>query len=94
MYKLFVVFFLFSVCTACKNDGPSGRELATEVCECYKKANALATADPQRTREQDACIIRQGEAWEKVKNNKKEADSFNDELADCKRATVSGSMEE
>lgn len=80
---------------ACKgNSEPNGRELANEVCECYRKANALPNEDPRRTLEQDACIIRQGQAWDRVKNYEEQANRFNDQLANCPRAAVSGEVEE
>jgi hypothetical protein len=66
----------------------SGTDLSKEVCECYKKANGLPATDPNRTKEQDACIQKQGEAWKKVKDDKDEADKFNQAIADCSRGII------
>ncbi len=79
---------ILAACSGSQN----GKGLATEVCDCYKKANALPADDPNRSKEQDACIKKQGEAWAKVKDNQDEADKFNDEISKCSRAQIKESI--
>lgn len=79
---------ILSACSGSQN----GKDLANEVCDCYKKANALPADDPNRSKEQDACITKQGEAWAKVKDDKDEADKFNDEISKCSRAQIKESI--
>jgi hypothetical protein len=59
------------------------KSLAKDVCDCYKKANAMDAADPKRSAAQNDCIKKQGEAWDKLKDNQQKADEFNKIIGDC-----------
>ncbi|MBL7748303.1 MAG: hypothetical protein JNM19_12780, partial [Chitinophagaceae bacterium] len=47
------------------------------------KANAMDPSDPKRKEAQDECFKKQGEAWNKVKDDQKKADEFNKVLSVC-----------
>jgi len=68
--------------------GSDGKSLAKEVCDCSKKANAMDAADPKRSAAQNDCLKKQGEAWDKVKDNQKKADEFNKELSECSKEII------
>ncbi len=76
----FIAFlFLLEACGKTK----SGQEIAQEICDCSKKANDLPTSDPSRSAAQADCMKKQGEAWQKVKDDRKQADEFNAVLSKC-----------
>lgn len=81
MKKLLVAFSVAFLFTAC--GGSNAKKLAEEVCNCSEKANALPTTDPNRTLEQNACAKKQMEAWNKVKDNAKDAEEFNKIIGKC-----------
>lgn len=82
MKKAIVLLTAISFLAACgKSKG--GEELGREVCECSKKANALPTTDPNRSKAQADCSVQQGEAWNKIKDKTAEADAFNKVLSEC-----------
>lgn len=87
-------FFLFLISLALFSCGgkASGTDLSKEVCDCYKRANGLPATDPNRSREQDACIQKQAEAWKKVKDDKEESDKFNTAIAECSRGMIQGQV--
>lgn len=92
MKKIILISALAVLSGSC--GGPSnGAALAKEVCDCYNKANALPADDPTREQAQDDCIMKQGEAWSKVKNNREQSDKFNDELSKCRRTQMEKSMD-
>ncbi len=82
MKKLFLFALTFTLLTAC-GKGKSGTEIGQEVCDCSKKANAMDATDPKRAVAQADCAKKQGEAWNKVKDNEKKADEFNKVLGIC-----------
>ena len=73
------VLFLLTIflILACGSKSQSGRKLGEEVCDCSEKANAMDAADPKRPDVQTDCVKKQGEAWDKIKDDQKEADEFN-----------------
>ena len=81
MKKITTLLFTAVLLASC--GGPDGKSLAKEVCDCNKKANAMGAADPKRSAEQAACVIKQGEAWDKVKGDQKKADDFNKAIGEC-----------
>ena len=89
------ILLLFLVAPALFSCGgkASGTDLSKEVCDCYKRANGLPTTDPNRSREQDACIQKQAEAWKKIKDDREESDKFNQAIADCSRGMIEGSVQ-
>ncbi|MBK6826441.1 MAG: hypothetical protein IPG86_06060 [Chitinophagaceae bacterium] len=70
----------------------SGTQIGEEVCECSKKANAMDPADPKRAEAQKDCSVKQGEAWNKVKDDQKKADEFNAVLAKCAEEQIKKSF--
>jgi hypothetical protein len=75
-----LIFVLILVACTQQN---GGKELAKEVCECSKKANALSIDNAYRAKAQSDCSIKQFEAWTKIKDVKKEMDAFNKALSEC-----------
>ncbi len=92
MKYILLLFLVGPVLFSCGKKA-SGTDLSKEVCDCYKRANGLPATDPNRTREQDACIQKQAEAWKKVKDDKEESDKFNQAIADCSRGMIEGSVQ-
>lgn len=82
MKKLVVVLLSVSFLVSC-GKGKSGADIGQEVCDCSKKANAMDATDPKRKEAQDDCMKKQGEAWNKVKDDQKKADEFNKVLSAC-----------
>ncbi|MDZ4795181.1 MAG: hypothetical protein SGI83_12950 [Bacteroidota bacterium] len=82
MKKIFIVALTVTLFTACGNS-KTGKQIGEEVCDCSKKANALDAADPKRSEAQNDCAKKQGEAWNKVKDDQKKADEFNKALSVC-----------
>lgn len=82
MQQLAVSIICVVMLAACgKSKG--GKELAQEVCDCSKKANAMPVTDTGRTKAQADCSVMQGEAWTKIKDKPEEADAFNKVLSQC-----------
>lgn len=87
------VFSVAALLSACSGGGNSGADLAKEVCDCYQKANSMDAADPNRTKVQADCFASQGIAWNKVKDNQKEADEFNKIIGDCGKELIKKSVQ-
>ena len=51
-------------------------------------ANAMDAADPKRPGAQADCVKKQGEAWDKIKDDQKEADEFNKVLRERLSAQI------
>jgi hypothetical protein len=77
---------------ACGGKSKTGTQVAQEVCDCSKKANALATSDPDRSMAQADCLKQQGEAWLKIKDDKEKADEFNTGLKKCTSEQINKSF--
>ncbi len=82
MKKIIIAFICFSFLASC-GKSKSAKQLAEEVCDCSKKANALPVSDPQRTMAQADCLNKQGQAWNKVKEDNEKTKEFNKILSDC-----------
>lgn len=82
MKKVFLFALTLSLLTACGN-GKTATQIAQEVCNCSKKANAMDAADPKRTEAQNDCAKKQVEAWDKVKEDLDKASDFNKVLSVC-----------
>jgi hypothetical protein len=82
MKKIIMVLICFSFFIAC-GKSKSPKQIAEEICDCSKKANAMDAADPKRKAAQDDCLKKQGEAWNKVKDDPEKAEEFNKVLSDC-----------
>jgi hypothetical protein len=91
MKKMFIVLLAATCFTAC-GGGNSASKLANEVCDCSKKANAMDAADPKRTEAQNDCAKKQGEAWDKVKDDQKKSDEFNKIIGDCSKEMIKKSF--
>ena len=88
-----ILLFLAAGClNACGSKGKSGADIANEVCDCSKKANALDPADPQRTLAQNDCLKKQREAWEKLKDDPKKSAAFNEGLQKCAEEQLNKSL--
>ena len=72
--------------------GNSASKLANEVCDCYSKANAMDAADPKRAEAQNVCVTKQGEAWEKLKNDEKKSEEFNTIIGNCSKELIKKSL--
>ncbi|MBI5858856.1 MAG: hypothetical protein HZB42_14590 [Sphingobacteriales bacterium] len=93
MKKSMVFLFSTSFIIACgSSDGKDASKLANEVCECYKKANGMDAADPKRASAQDECLKKQGEAWNKIKDDEKRSDEFNKIIGDCGKDMIQKSF--
>lgn len=82
MKKIFMGLLCSIVLLSC-GKAKSGTDLGQEVCDCSKKANAMDAKDPKRAEAQADCLKKQGEAWNKVKDDAKKADEFNKVLSVC-----------
>ncbi len=78
--------------SSCGGGGNSASKLANEVCDCYSKANGMEPSDPKRAEAQNACVTKQGEAWEKLKNDKEKADEFNTIIGNCSKELIKKSL--
>lgn len=83
MRTLFVTISCCALLAACGGKAKSGKELAQEICDCSKKANAMDPADPKRATAQADCMKKQGESWNKIKDDQKKSDEFNATLSAC-----------
>jgi hypothetical protein len=92
MKKWIIVLLAASFFTACGAGGKSPSKLASEVCDCYKKANAMDAADPKRADEQNLCVKMQMENWNSIKDDQKKADEFNKIIGDCGKDMIQNSM--
>lgn len=92
MRKTILVFSAGFLLAACGGKAKTGTQIAEEVCDCSKKANALPTSDPGRSAAQNNCLKQQGEAWLKVKDDKEKADEFNAVLSKCASEQIKSSF--
>lgn len=92
MKKILIVCTSAFLLFACGGKGKSGKQIAEEVCDCSKKANALPTTDSTRTLQQNDCFKQQRAAWDKVKDDKEDADEFNKALAKCAEEQIKKSF--
>jgi hypothetical protein len=88
---LIALIITFSL-ASCGGKGKSGKQIAEEVCDCSKKANALPASDPGRSQAQNDCLKKQQEAWNKVKDDEKRADDFNKQLGVCAEEQIKKSF--
>ncbi|HRE38218.1 MAG TPA: lipoprotein [Chitinophagaceae bacterium] len=93
MKKIITVFSVVALLSACSGAGSSGSDLAKEVCDCYQKANGMNASDPNRAKAQADCMASQGIAWNKIKDNQKEADEFNKIIGDCGKELIKKSVQ-
>lgn len=91
MKKIITVLFLSCFFISC-GKGKSAKQIAEEVCDCSKKANALPTSDPNRSKAQSDCAVKQGEAWNKVKGDVEKAKEFNDVIGKCASEQIKESL--
>lgn len=82
MKKIFMAALLGIFFYAC-GKGKTAIQIAEEICECSKKANAIPTSDPNRAQAQADCLKQQQEGWDKVKDDPEKADQFNTVLGKC-----------
>ncbi len=82
MKRFSIVLLVATLLTAC-GGGLDGKKLADENCDCQMKANAMDAQEPKRAEAQNDCIKKNADAWDKVKDNVKEADAFNKAVSDC-----------
>jgi len=93
MKKIITILSVAALLAACSGGGNSGSNLAKEVCDCYQKANGMDASDPNRAKAQADCLASQGLAWNKIKDNQKEADEFNKIIADCGKELIKKSVQ-
>lgn len=92
MKKAFIIFLATGLFYACGSKRKSGTAIGEEVCDCSKKANAMDPSDPRRSAAQNDCLKKQGEAWEKLKNDSKKSAEFNAVLAKCAEEQINKSF--
>lgn len=83
MKKLLILSLGSALLLACGGKSQNGKALGEELCECYKKANGMDAADPKRAAAQADCLKKQGDVWNKVKDDPKEADDYNKVIGAC-----------
>lgn len=86
---LAITTFTFIISCSSKK---GGKQLAEDICECSKKANALPATNPNRAKAQNDCSLMQGEAWTKIKDDTKEADAFNEAIKKCAEEQIKASF--
>ena len=82
MKKIISFLLCIALLTSCGN-GKSARQVAEEICDCSKKANALPVSDPTRSQAQAECVQQQQMEWDKLKNDPEKAKTFNDVIGKC-----------
>ena len=87
-----ITTLLFAVVLLASCGGNDSKSLAKEVCDCYKKANGMNAADPKRIEAQNDCVKKQGDAWNKLKDNQAGADEFNKTIGDCSKEMINQSL--
>ena len=87
--KIISILLLTVVLLTSCGGGKSGKEIAQEVCDCSKKANAMDAADPKRADAQKDCATKQMDAWNKVKDDEKKSSEFNKTLGECASEQIS-----
>lgn len=91
MKKTLIVFCMAAAFISC-GKAKSGASLAKDVCDCYSRANSMDAADPGRAASQDECLKKQGEAWNKIKDDPKKMDEFNKAVGECSKAMIRKSL--
>jgi hypothetical protein len=91
MKKAFLIIFSISFFAACGKN-KTGVQIAREVCDCYKNANGMKPDDPKRTETQNDCLKKQGEAWNKVKDDQQKAKDFNKTIGECSTEVIQKSF--
>lgn len=92
MKKWIVLTLSVAMLSACGGKSKSGKEIAEEICDCSKKANALPTSDPNRENAQKECTLKAGKAWAEIKDDQKKADEYNAVLAKCAEEQIKASF--
>ena len=92
MRKTLLIILTVTLFTAC-GKSKSATQIAEEVCDCSKKANAMEASDPKRSPAQADCLAKQGKAWLDVKDDPKKADEFNAVLSKCASEQIKKSFE-
>lgn len=82
MKKIFIVLISVGFLVSC-GKSKTGKQIADEVCDCSKKANALPVSDSNRTKAQDDCNLQNQKAWAKVKDDVDKAKEFNETISAC-----------
>lgn len=82
MRKLLLVALAVSMLSAC-GKSETGKGIAEDVCECIKKTDRLSTDDPLSVQAKKDCITKGIEGWNKIKDNKKEADDYTAVMSKC-----------
>ena len=83
MKKTLLIILSATLFIGCGGKSKSATQIAEEVCDCSKKANAMDASDPKRSPAQADCFAKQGKAWLDVKDDPKKADEFNAVLGKC-----------
>ncbi len=92
MKRSIIAFLSIWMLISCgKNKSP--KQIAEEVCDCSKKANALPVSDPNRSAAQAECQKQQITAWNTVKEDPEKASEFNKVLSDCASEQIKKSFE-
>lgn len=92
MSKLMFLLISFPAFLIGCSNGKSAKQIAEEVCECSKNANALPASDPNRSKAQADCAAEQRLAWDKVKDNSEKAEEFNKVLGICAEEQIKTSF--
>jgi hypothetical protein len=82
MKKALIILLTASLFTSC-GGGNSASKLANEVCDCYQKANSMDPADPGRKEAQNDCIKKQGENWNRIKDDQEKSKEYNKIIGEC-----------
>ncbi|HEV7781730.1 MAG TPA: hypothetical protein VGO58_10725 [Chitinophagaceae bacterium] len=82
MKKVLLILLSAPLFIAC-GKSKTATQIAEEICDCSKKANAMDASDPKRSPAQADCLAKQGKAWLDVKDDMKKADEFNAVLSKC-----------
>lgn len=90
MKKIIACIMMAFLLTACGGD--SGEKIAQEVCDCYSKANGMDPADPKRADAQADCLKKQGEGWNKVKDDTDKSQAFNKKVGECSSEMIKKSL--
>ena len=90
--KRFVIILGLSLLIISCGKSKSGKDLGEEVCACSKKANGMPATDPNRKKEQDACMDKQMSYWNKIKEDRDKSLEFNEALSKCATEQIKSSF--